>query len=397
VDQAFVDFPAGMARVAWDIAAVMRQRGHHVAMLSMHLLRRGLRPDVSEHDGVQVVRYEQPALPGWHPARVKRTVAAAADAVRTHLADRRWDVVHMHSLFAGHGALAALGRGPRYVSTVHSPAVMEQEINWATQGLVGRLKLLFGKGRLRRFERRLLEASAAIHTLSEYTRQQMERFHGLGSRVTVVPHWRRPEDRRELSVDEARRRLRWPPGEKLLLSVRRLAPRYGLDLAIQAVAPLAAAGRCRFYIGGDGPLRPALERLARDLGVDDRVHFLGRISDADLALAYQAADLFVLPTLALECFGLITIEAFSFGCPVLSTDAAAIPETMRPILPELIVPAGDVEALRQKLDEFLSGRIVVDRDKLVEYVAGRFDSSVVLPRLLAMLECAGSVAGTAGV
>ena len=52
-----------------------------------------------------------------------------------------------------------------------------------------------------------------------------------------------------------------------------------------------------------------------------------------MALWYEAADLFVLPTTALECFGLITMEAFAHGCPVLSTDAAAVPESMRPIMP----------------------------------------------------------------
>ena len=390
VDYAFVDRPGGMGRVAWDIATVMRQRGHHVAMVSMHQKRPDRRPTVSEHDGIRVVRYDRPALPGWHPGRVWRTIEAAAAVVRAHLMDRRWDLIHIHSLFTGHGVLAALGRGPRYVCTVHSPTVLEQQINWAGQGLVGRLKLLLGKGEIRRLERRLLEACTAIHTLSEYTRKQLDRFHGVGPRVTVVPHWRRPGDTREVSVEEARRRLGWPQGEKLLLSVRRLGSRYGIDVAIRAVAPLAAAGRCRYYIGGDGPLRAAFEQLVRDLGVADRVHFLGRISDADLALAYQAADLFLLPTLALECFGLITLEAFSYGCPVLSSDAAAIPETMRPILPELVVPAGDVDALRRKIDDFLSDRIRVSPDELVQYAASRFDAGVVVPRLLALLEPSGS-------
>ena len=70
-----------------------------------------------------------------------------------------------------------------------------------------------------------------------------------------------------------------------------------------------------FYIGGDGELRPSLERLSAELGATEKIRFTGRLSDEDLLLAYQAADLFVLPTLALECFGLISIEAMSFGCP----------------------------------------------------------------------------------
>ena len=162
-------------------------------MVSMHHAKRQRQPTESEHEGIQVVRYDHPILPAWHPGRVKHTINAAADIVRTRLAEQAWDVVHFHSLLTGNGVLTALGQDPHYVFTVHSPSLLEQEINWARQGLVGRLKLLFGKGALLRLERRLLEASTEIHTLSEFTRRQLEKLHGVGDRVTVVPHWRRPE------------------------------------------------------------------------------------------------------------------------------------------------------------------------------------------------------------
>ena len=355
IDYSFVDRPGGMGRVAWDIAAVMRQRGHHVAMVCMYQDQPDSPPVESEHDGIRVVRYQRSTLPGWCPGRVRQTITAATDVVRALLSDKSWDVVHIHSAFTGSGVHAALGKGPRYVYTVHSPTVLEQEINWATQGLVGRLKLLFGKRAVNRIEGRLLDQCAAIHTLSEFTRRQLERFHGIGQRVTVIPHWRPSGLQRQVSKEEARRRLGWPESERLL-------SQYGATVHVTVSMwrsapwpPLAAQGRCRFYVGGDGPLRHSFEQLAVDLGVADRIQFLGRVSDEELALAYQAADLFLLPTRALECFGLITLEAFSYGCPVLSSDAAAIPETMRPILPDMIVPAGDVAALRQKIDDFISG------------------------------------------
>ena len=127
--------------------------------------------------------------------------------------------------------------------------------------------------------------------------------------------------------------------------------------------------------------------MARELGGDGCVRFTGRISDEALALSYEAADLFVLPTVALECFGLITLEAFAFGCPVLSTDSCALPETMQPILPDFIVPAGNVLALQQKVDDFLTGKLVpVPAEKLVEYLTEKYDESVVLPRLIKLLE-----------
>ena len=179
-----------------------------------------------------------------------------------------------------------------------------------------------------------------MHALSEYTKRQMGHFHGLADRVTVIPHWRRRDMTRRHSKAEARRMLGIAQDERYIFPVRGHGPRYGLDVAVRAIAPLAAAGRCRFCLAGDGPLRPSLEALSRELGVADRIQFPGRLDDEALTLWYEAADLFLLPTTALECFGLITLEAFAFGCPVLSTDACALPGTRARTMPEFPVPAG---------------------------------------------------------
>ena len=281
----------------------------------------------------------------------------------------------------------AIGAGPRYVYTLHSPSVPEQEINWAKQGFVGQLKMLFGRPALNRLEHEALAPTAVIHTLSQYCRRQVEHYHGLGQRVQVIPHWRRAELRRTMTQAEARRQLGWPENERVFFTIRRLGPRYGLDLAIRAVAPLLGKGKARFALGGDGPWRGLLENVARESGVAESVHFLGRMSDEQLVLAYQAADLFLLPTLALECFGIIILEALSFGCPVLSSDTCAIPELMQPILPDFIVPAGDQAALRAKAGAFLSGELrSPPPEQLIRYVDDGFSREAIAPKLIAMLE-----------
>jgi glycosyltransferase involved in cell wall biosynthesis len=72
-------------------------------------------------------------------------------------------------------------------------------------------------------------------------------------------------------------------------------------------------------IGGEGPLEKALREQARRCGVEDFVRFAGYIPDEDLPSYYQMADLFILPTTELEGFGLVTVEAFASGLPVLGT------------------------------------------------------------------------------
>jgi len=72
-------------------------------------------------------------------------------------------------------------------------------------------------------------------------------------------------------------------------------------------------------IGGKGPLRGELEERIADYGLSNKVRLLGFIPDHELVSYYQAADLFVVPSQALEGFGLITVEALASGLPVMAT------------------------------------------------------------------------------
>jgi len=382
VDELFPDRHTGAGRVAWDIAGVMRDRGHAVTMLCG-----AEAPGIRSVEGVRVVGYAAPAASRWDPRRSGRVIDAVAAVAAGELGGERWDTVHVHTPLPGTGVVRALGSARRFVYTMHSPATMEAEINWAEQGMSGTLKRIFGKRRLAGLERDLLVRADAIHALSEFTRSRIGQIYGLQEKVTVVPHWRRETLRRSVTKPEAKRQLGWPEGVPVVFTVRRHVARMGLGVAIEAIAPLAAAGACVFVVGGDGPLRPTLEAQAAKAGADGRILFTGRLSEESLALAYQAADLFVLPTTALECFGLILVEALAFGCPVVATDAAAIPEILRPIAPDMIVPAGDPRALRETIDRWLSGRLPVpDPADLVAYVDARYSARPITDRIVRLLE-----------
>jgi glycosyltransferase involved in cell wall biosynthesis len=374
-----------MARVAWDIAQLVRGRGHQVAMLAARQDAVAT-ADLREAEGIRIARYPRARLAALDPRRAPRTVAAAAAAARELLGEP-WDVVHLHSLFTAAGAIAAFGDQPRYVATVHSPAGLEARTNWARGRLLGRLKLLAGARVIDRYEHEILAKCETIHVLSEFTRGLLQSIHGVGERTVVIPHWHRRELARTHTRAAARDALGWPPHAPTFFTVRYHGVRQGLDVAIEALAPLCAERDVRFVLAGDGPRRRALERLAHNRGGEGRILFPGRLDERELSLAYEAADLFVLPTLALECFGLITQEALAFGCPVLGTDAGAIPEVLEPILPQLIVPAGDPDALRARAEDFLDGRLALPPERdLVAYVRDRFDGAKLAPRLLDLIE-----------
>ena len=110
-----------------------------------------------------------------------------------------------------------------------------------------------------------------------------------------------------------------------------------------------------------GKLRTQID----DSGCRESITLMGRLPDDTLQVGYQAADLFLLPTRALECFGLISLEAMSFGLPVLGTNVGAIPEVIGPVLPGFLSPPGDPEAFRAKITDYLDGRIIPPAEEVI--------------------------------
>jgi glycosyltransferase involved in cell wall biosynthesis len=104
---------------------------------------------------------------------------------------------------------------------------------------------------------------------------------------------------------------------------------------------------------GDGPLRAALEQRAIELGVADRVRFLGFVNQSQLPSVYSAADLFVLPS-EYEPFGLVVNEAMLCGCPVAVSDrVGAKYDLVREGETGYIFPAGSVDVLAAVFRDFL--------------------------------------------
>jgi len=128
-----------------------------------------------------------------------------------------------------------------------------------------------------------------------------------------------------------------PEDKFILFTVRNLVPRMGLENLISAFEIVQNGRRdLLLVIGGEGPLEMALRELARRCGVEDFVRFAGYIPDEDLPSYYQMADLFILPTIELEGFGLVTVEALASGLPVLGTPIGGTREILARLGPEYL-------------------------------------------------------------
>ncbi|HEV2054703.1 MAG TPA: glycosyltransferase family 4 protein [Methylomirabilota bacterium] len=204
-------------------------------------------------------------------------------------------------------------------------------------------------------ERRVLQASERIVTVSEFSKRQLASALGIpAERIEVVPN----------GVDEkfvpapggAALKARYGLGDgPVALFLGGLKPRKNLPFLLHVWRDVAAARpEATLVIAGDGPLGGAVRRQAEAMGLGLRVVFTGRLPEADKVAHYNLADIFLFPS-ALEGFGLAVGEAMSCGLPVIASDEGALPELVAHGQGGFVCRGGDraafVEATLRLLDQ----------------------------------------------
>ncbi|GFE68193.1 glycosyltransferase family 4 protein [Chroococcus sp. FPU101] len=160
-----------------------------------------------------------------------------------------------------------------------------------------------------------------------------------------------------LSPNEARTKLGWSQERSIILAIRRLEKRMGLENLIAALAQVRQKEPdVLLLIAGKGTLEPVLKQQIVDLELTNHVRLLGYLPEQNLALAYRAANFSVVPTVALEGFGLIVIESLATGTPVLGTPVGGIPEILQPFSENLLFESCSTQHLAQGIIEVLSGQ-----------------------------------------
>ena len=145
----------------------------------------------------------------------------------------------------------------------------------------------------------------------------------------------------------------------LVLFVGRLVYYKGLKYLVQAMKDIEAA----LMIIGAGPEGRQLKTLVKVLGVQDKIIWLGEVSDEELPVYYQACDLFVLPSCAnSESFGLVILEAHSFAKPVVSTDLpTGVTFTNLHQKTGLVVSPKDSDSLKEAVNLLLASKELRDK------------------------------------
>ena len=315
-----------------------------------------------------------PAGASWveRPLVSRRTVRASLDRLRPQ-------ILASHFALDTLPVLDLLGKRP-FVMHFHGPWAEESRV----QDGDGPMKV-WGK---RLLEREVYRRADRIITLSAAFASILVDVYGVPrEKLRVVPgavdleRFHLPASRQE-----TRERLGWPVDPPILVAVRRLVPRMGLENLIRALAVVRAEfPEVLLYIAGKGPLAASLQALVRLLGLERNVFLLGFVPEPQLVAMYQAADLNVVPTLVLEGFGLAVAESLAAGTPTLVTPIGGLPEVVTALSPGLITRSPSVADLAVSLRAYLAGELAVpSAQSCRSYAEANFSAALMARRTAAV-------------
>jgi len=300
---------------------------------------------------------------------------ALRDWGRQHLSDDSPDLVATHFPLYAAPLLDQVSPRPLVVH-FHGPWALESKAEGESWGQVRAKRWL---------ERRVYRRGTRFIVLSRAFQRLLSHEYGVDpERIHIVPGGVDLERFAvTVSPDEARRRLGWHPDRPTLLSVRRLVQRVGLEPLVDAMRLVArVVPDAQLLIAGKGPLAHPLQERINGHGLRGTVRLLGFVPDADLPLAYAAADASVVPTQALEGFGLVAAESLAAGTPAFVTPVGGLPDVVAPLSPDLVMADTTASAIAARLIAALRGTLnVPTADACRRYAAERFDWSVVARRI----------------
>jgi glycosyltransferase involved in cell wall biosynthesis len=335
--------PGGLNQYFADYLKAMLKAGHSVEGL---LSGEGAR--------LEAPPYIRDVVCGAAHLDTYRRIKSFSAMVQKSVSEFRPDLFNPHfALFASLVTRNMLPRHMPIVTHFHGPWAHESRVedqgSPVTKYVRFQVKQKIERATYRRSDRFIVLSRHFEDLLAAHFGIPKERIHVIPGAVDAG-RFRPAEDR------EGLRREMGVSGLRVLFCARRLVRRMGIGNLIRAMVPVVRnVPDTVLYIAGDGPLSAELQRLIGELGVGGSVRLLGRVSDEDLVRWYQAADLSIVPTVALEGFGLVTTEALACGTPVLGTPYGGTKEILERLSLSLLFEDKAPGALAHKIISVLNG------------------------------------------
>ncbi len=337
---------SGVTLVVQKLSRAMVRSGHDVTVVTAshrHI------PHRTEDQGVRLIRIRGLPNPFWREGPIPAAHLGALEEIADEV---RPDLVHVHeAAVLGQQALrlkrllaipavATCYFVPRfvgrYLSATDRPSRMVERVTW-------RYSIRF----FNRFDRVVFGTAA-------HRRFYLD--HGLEAPTAIITNgvdvgrYRPPDGR----VEDVALRYRLPPRPRILF-VSRLMRDKEIDVLIRAMPAITARQPAHLLIVGRGPDRPRLERITAELDMQDHVHFMGFVPEADVPALYRVSDLFAI-TSTTEVQSIPTLQAAATALPIVAVDAVALPEVVKNEQNGLLVPPDDPESTARAILRILHDR-----------------------------------------
>jgi glycosyltransferase involved in cell wall biosynthesis len=350
----YPDEVGGAWGLTYEINKRFVARGHKVYQITCKSSED--QPSQEVIDGIQYyrvsLRESKGILPLWNAIRKKVKAILKIESI---------NLIHIHNPLIGFFIL--LQPSLWKVSKVyhfHSSWFDEERINAVGMDRIP-VGLRFRLEMIRIMEWACYRFSRTLLFLSEYSKNRFTDYYSLSNPdQIIIPggvdlknfHPLEPEENK----NAIREKLNLKKDVPLILTVRRLEERMGLENLVSAVEILIKKNPDRIFqlaMVGKGSLQQRLKDLIEEKNLSDTIRLTGLVSREALPLYFRVADLFVLPTTAIEGFGLVTTEAFASGLPVMGTPVGATKEILALVDKNLILQGTSPEYLAKGVEHFL--------------------------------------------
>ena len=332
----------GVPNVTHALATDFARRGHEVVVVAPSY---GPRNVYRVEDNVQIYRFSSFEWPTYEELRI-----AMLPLLPFHKVLKRFDpeVIHIHSpVVLGNIAQIVAGslRKPTIATNHYLP------INWsrtlASGQIIGKSFSTVSYSYLVHFCNRSEYVTAPTVTALDLLYE-----HGLRAPAQAISNGIDLQTFRPGAPDEkVLQRFNLPSDRPLILSVNRLSQEKRIDVLIEAAAKLHQ--EAHIVLTSLGPAESDLRARVDELGIGNRVSFLGFVSDEELVQLYRLASIFAIPSEA-DLQSLSTMEAMATGLPVVAADAYALPELVHHEVNGFLFEPGNSDEMAAHLDTLLA-------------------------------------------
>lgn len=327
----------GSGVVATELGIELGARGHEVHFITYQQPFRlsGRERGILYHE-VAVPTYPLFEYPPYDLALATR-MSEVGEYYDLDLLHVHYAIPHSVSALLARQMLAARGRRLPFVTTLHGTDIT----------LVGQDRSYLPVTRF------AIENSDGVTSISSYLREKTVSEFQVARPIEVIPNFVNCDLYTPLPEDEraAGRKRYAAPGDKLLIHLSNFRPVKRVIDVVQIFARVAAQTPAHLLLVGDGPERSNAEYLVHSLGIQSRVHFLGKQDEVHRLL--PLADLMLMPS-KLEAFGLAALEAAACRVPTVATWQGGVPELIEDGVTGRLLPVGDVDAMAEAAIALLS-------------------------------------------